>query len=106
MLNAYLSSSKITGGENVTPQPFDWTVPPKPVDTPFVKVPGLLSAQCVQNEHGSYLAVTLHPTPGGARVNEISGDVIIAGKVSEDWGLHPNRCAELDHGQLDQPGGR
>jgi hypothetical protein len=88
MLDAYLSASKISGGENVLPQPFDWTTPPKPVDTPFVKVPGLLSAQCVQNEHGSYLAVTLHPTPGGARVNDISGDVVIAGKVAEDWGLH------------------
>ena len=88
MLDAYLSSGKITGGENVAPQPFDWTTPPKPVDTPFVKVPGLLSAECVQNEHGSYLAVTLHPTPGGARVNDISGDVMIAGKVAEDWGLH------------------
>ena len=88
MLDAYLSSSKISGGENVAPQPFDWTTPPKPVETPFVKVPGLLSAQCVQNEHGSYLAVTLHPTPGGARVNDISGDVMIGGKVAEDWGLH------------------
>jgi hypothetical protein len=88
LLDAYLSSGKITGGENVAPQPFDWTTPPKPVETPFVKVPGLLSAECVQNEHGSYLAVTLHPTPGGARVNDISGDVMIAGKVAEDWGLH------------------
>jgi hypothetical protein len=87
-LDAYLSASKISGGENIAPQPFDWTTPPKTVETPFVKVPGLLSAECVQNEHGSYLAVTLHPTPGGARVNDISGDVLIAGEVAEDWGLH------------------
>jgi hypothetical protein len=88
LLDAYLSAGKISGGENVAPQPFDWTTPPKPVDTPFVKVPGLLSAACVLDEHGSYLAVTLHPTVGGARVNDISGDVVVAGKVQEEWGLH------------------
>jgi Protein of unknown function (DUF3089) len=87
-LDAYLSSSRISGGENVAPEPFAWTNPPKAVDTPFVKVPGLLSAECVNNEHGSYLAVTLHPTAGGARVNDISGDVVTGGKVQEDWGLH------------------
>jgi hypothetical protein len=53
-----------------------------------VKVPGLLSAQCVADEHGSYLAVTLHPTPGGARTNDISGDVVVNGQVMADWGLH------------------
>jgi hypothetical protein len=56
--------------------------------TSFVKVPGLLSAECVSNEHGAYLAVTLHPTPGGARTNDISGDVVVNGKVLDDWGLH------------------
>lgn len=87
-VDAYLSALRISGGENVAPQPFDWTNPPHPVDTPFVKVPGLLTSECVDNEHGSYLAVTVHPTEGGVRVNDISGDVIINGKVAEDWGLH------------------
>ena len=87
-VDAYLSSMRITGGENVAPQPFDWTVPLHAVDTPFVKVPGLLTSECVDNEHGSYLAVTVHPTEGGIRVNDISGDVLINGKVQEDWGLH------------------
>jgi hypothetical protein len=88
MLDSYLSADRITTGADGVPTPFVWTQPPKPVDTPFVKVPGLLSAQCVLDEHGSYLAVTLHPTPGGARVNDISGDVIVNGQVLEDWGLH------------------
>jgi hypothetical protein len=67
---------------------FNWTDPPRPIATPFVKTPGLLSAECVANEHGSYLAVTLHPTPGGARTNQITGDVVIGGKVQANWGLH------------------
>ncbi|MGO9932721.1 MAG: DUF3089 domain-containing protein [Steroidobacteraceae bacterium] len=88
MLDAYLSPGRIATGSDDVPVPFAWTTPPKPITTPFVKVPGLLSAACVQDEHGSYLAVTLHPTPGGVRTNDISGDVVVNGQVLEDWGLH------------------
>jgi hypothetical protein len=88
MLDAYLSPGRIATGSDDVPAPFAWTAAAKPVTTPFVKVPGLLSAACVADEHGSYLAVTLHPTPGGARSNDISGDVVVNGQVLEDWGLH------------------
>ena len=88
MLDAYLSAGRVSSGADGPREPFDWTQPPKPIDTAFVKVPGLLSAACVVDEHGSYLAVTLHPTPGGARTNDISGDVVVNGRVLEDWGLH------------------
>ncbi len=88
MLDAYLSAGRISTASDGPREPFDWTTPPKPIDTAFVKVPGLLSAQCVTDEHGSYLAVTLHPTPGGVRTNDISGDVVVNGQVWPDWGLH------------------
>ncbi len=88
MLNAYLSVGRISTGSDGPREPFDWTSPAKPIDTAFVKVPGLLSAECVADEHGSYLAVTVHPTPGGARTNDISGDVVVNGQVLPDWGLH------------------
>ena len=88
LLNAYLSAGRISTGSDGPRAPYDWTVPPKPIETAFVKVPGLLSAACVVDEHGSYLAVTVHPTPGGARTNDISGDVVVNGQVLEDWGLH------------------
>jgi hypothetical protein len=88
MLNAYLSAGRISTGSDGPREPFDWTAPAKPVDTAFVKVPGLLSAECVTDEHGSYLAVTVHPAPGGARTNDISGDVVVNGQVLQDWGLH------------------
>jgi hypothetical protein len=86
-LDAYLSASGLLVASKPAP-PTAWTNPPQPIDAPFVKVPGLLSAECVTNGHGSYLAVTVHPTPGGARINAISGDVMFGGKVQEDWGLH------------------
>lgn len=88
MLNAYLSAGRISTGSDGPREPFNWTTPPRPIDTAFVKVPGLLSAECVSNEHGSYLAVTVHPTPGGERTNDISGDVVVNGQVLQDWGLH------------------
>ena len=88
MLNAYLSAGRISTGSDGPREPFDWTTPAKPIDTAFVKVPGLLSAECLADEHGSYLAVTVHPTPGGVRTNEISGDVLVNGQVLPDWGLH------------------
>ena len=88
MLDAYLSAGRISSGSDGPREPFDWTQPAKPIDTSFVKVPGLLSAACVTDEHGSYLAVTVHPTAGGARTNDISGDVVVNGQVLQDWGLH------------------
>jgi hypothetical protein len=87
-LDAYLSAGRISTGSDGPREPFDWTTPAKPIDTGFVKVPGLLSAECVTNEHGSYLAVTVHPAPGGVRTNDISGDVVVNGQVLQDWGLH------------------
>jgi hypothetical protein len=88
MLDAYLSAGRISTGSDGPREPFDWTQPSKPIETAFVKVPGLLSAECVVDERGSYLAVTVHPTPGGVRTNDISGDVVVNGQVLEDWGLH------------------
>jgi Protein of unknown function (DUF3089) len=86
-LDAYLSANTLSTGTD-SEQPYPWTDPPKTIDTTFVKVPGMLSAQCVSDDHGTYLAVTIHPTPGGKRANDISGDVRVGGRVLEDWGLH------------------
>jgi hypothetical protein len=62
--------------------------PPKPINTRFVSVPGLLTAQCVSNEHGSYLEVTVHGNPAGPRTDDIVGDVMTNGQVNASWGLH------------------
>jgi hypothetical protein len=83
-----LSADRISAASDGPREPFDWTTPAKPIDTAFVKVPGLLSAECVADAHGSYLAVTVHSNPGGVRTNDISGDVIVNGQVLQDWGLH------------------
>ena len=60
----------------------------KTVDTPWVSVPGLLTAQCVENEHGSYLEVTVHGDPTDPRVDDIAGDLMAGGQPNASWGLH------------------
>jgi Protein of unknown function (DUF3089) len=87
-LDAYLPAAHVSRGDDRALSAYEWTTPPKPIDTFFVKLPGLLSATCVLDEHGSYLAITLHPTPAAARTNDIPGDVIVRGRVMKDWGLH------------------
>jgi len=67
---------------------FGWTSPLKPIDTPFVSTPGLLSAECVATEYLNYLAITVHPTPDGHRANQIPGDLVINGALLRDWGLY------------------
>lgn len=87
MLHAYLASGADAVIADGLP-PGQWTNPPKPIATPFVEVPGLLSAECRNDGTHQYLAITVHPTPGGARTNVITGDVVLNGKVLPDWGLH------------------
>ncbi len=74
---------------------FDELAPPAPwaaggalVETPFVALPGLLSAQCVDRGGFSYLAVTVNADPADARTDSINGDVIVDGQVQPEWGLH------------------
>lgn len=86
-LHAYLpSGTDPVIADGVQPGP--WTHPPKAISTPFVEVPGLLSARCRNDGTHNYLAITIHPTPGGARTEVITGDVVVDGHVLQQWGLH------------------
>ncbi|HJX83514.1 MAG TPA: DUF3089 domain-containing protein [Candidatus Angelobacter sp.] len=92
-LHAYFSTSgSLVRGASREPQP--WVTPkstadtPPAIATPFVSVPGMLTAECVSNEQESYLAVTIHADPAGPRTTDIPGDVVIAGQVHTEWGLH------------------
>lgn len=85
-LRAYLSASRGIVSSAAEPRP--WVTPAQPIATPFVSVPGLLTAECVSNESGSYLAVTVHGDPKDPRTDDIVGDVLTNGQVQKDWGLH------------------
>lgn len=51
------------------------------IDTPFVKLPGLVSVQCTAKDGFHYLEATVHPDPG-PRADDIAGD------LTPEWGLH------------------
>ncbi len=86
-LHAYLSSGA-NGVSTSSAQPKPWVSSGQTIDTPFVSVPGLLTAECVTGDAGSYLAITTNANPADARTDEISGDVVANGQVMKDWGLH------------------
>jgi hypothetical protein len=87
-LRAYLraGASGIVGSSEATPGP--WVKSGPAVTTPFVSLPAMLTGECVNNDSGSYLAVTLHGDPAGPRTSEITGDVVRDGQVRHEWGLH------------------
>ncbi len=58
------------------------------VETPYYTLPGMLSAECVEDERGSYLSVRVDGKAEDARMDDIPGDVITDGKVAAEWGLH------------------
>jgi hypothetical protein len=84
-LRAYLSTS----GQNIvtTAAPKAW-VTDKTVDTPWVSVPGLLTAQCKTNEFATYLEITVNGDPADPRIDDITGDLGATGKPLANWGLH------------------
>ena len=84
-LHTYFSAGvdNVTGGAT----PPAWVSGGPAVTTPFVSTPGFVSAKCVSDEHGAYLAITIHPG-SGPRTNVLTGDVITGGAVQKDWGLH------------------
>ena len=87
-LHAYLGThgSGIVADAEAVPGP--WVKPAQPINTPFVSLPGLLTAECVSNDSGSYLAVSVHGDPAGPRASDIVGDVVVNGQVLGEWGLH------------------
>jgi hypothetical protein len=84
-LRAYLDKMGRTITSTAGPKP--WVVPEQPIDTPWVSVPGLLTARCATNENATYLEVTVHGNPADPRIDDITGDVGGA-TPSAMWGLH------------------
>src|SRR5262249_27238980 len=73
-LHAYLDANArtITGTAQAKP----WVAGDQKVETPWVSVPGLLTATCASNDNASgYLEVTVHGDPGDPRVDDIVGDI-------------------------------
>jgi hypothetical protein len=84
--------SPVFGATRVHPTaapPPPWVTPAKAIDTPYVRVPGLVSARCVQDANGGYLAWRINADPKDPRTDTLSGDHLDAnGNIQPDWGTH------------------
>ena len=85
-LHSYLASGNVAIAAATLP-PAPW-VKGKAVSTPFVSVPGMLTARCVSTPTFDYLAIHVSADPTGPRATDITGDIVIGGQVQKDWGLH------------------
>ena len=87
--NAPLHAYFVTSGSLIVTSvaPPAWAAG-KTIDTPFVSVPGLLTAKCATNDHATYLEVTVNGDPSDPRIDDIPGDLGVPGKPVPMWGLH------------------
>jgi hypothetical protein len=85
-LRAYLDRTGKTITSTPTAKP--WVTPEQPIDTPWVSVPGLLTAKCATNDNATYLEVTVNGNPSDPRVDDITGDLGVGANVAANWGLH------------------
>jgi hypothetical protein len=85
-LHAYLAADGRTIVGAAPPPP--WVLPERKVDTPWVSVPGLLSAKCASNEHAAYLEISVNGDSSDPRTDNIPGDLGVGNQILADWGLH------------------
>jgi hypothetical protein len=86
-LHAYLTGAGSLVASR-TIQTHQWVAGGPRIETPFVSVPGLLSARCVSNDTAAWLEVTVHADPADRRADDIPGDVGAGANVVASWGLH------------------
>src|SRR5690606_13614740 len=86
-LDAYLETTYSMGAEPVAGQQ-PWSKVGPAITTPYVRVPGLLSARCVSDEHGDYLALQINADPADPRIDDLLGEVRRAGEALPEWGFH------------------
>lgn len=58
------------------------------IETPQVRVPGLVSGQCVTRGEHAYLEISVNADASDPRTDTIPGDLIINDEPDPIWGLH------------------
>ena len=87
-LDGYLEARHTLGSEPPAGGQAPWVNGGPPIETPYVRVPGLLRGECQSDEHGDYLALTINRDPADPRVDDILGEVRRGGRVLPEWGFH------------------
>lgn len=87
ILDAYLETTYTLGADaGAGQQP--WSNDRPAVTTPYVRVPGLLSARCISDDNGDYLALSINADAADPRVDDLLGEVRRGGQVLPEWGFH------------------
>ena len=82
-LHSYFDTAGRTIVKLVPSKP--WVLQDRPIATPWVSVPGLLTARCTSNKYATYLEVTVHGDPSDPRADDIPNAYDGPGP---NWGLH------------------
>jgi hypothetical protein len=91
--DAYFLTKGFLNGSAGPNQP-DWTAPPTAIKTPFVKVPGLVSTECVSKGDFTWLAMHVNADPKDPRTDTLAGEIIRPTGPDWSWGLH---LIDVDH---------
>jgi hypothetical protein len=66
-----------------------WAAFVKPLDAPFVSLPGIASGHCVEGPDASYLAVSVNsPQAPGSWPATLPGALEVDGRLLKSWGWH------------------
>ena len=95
--DAYFLAKGFLNGSGGATQPA-WANPEPNITTPFVKVPGLVSTNCVRKGDFSYLEMSVNADPQDKRTDELAGEVMRPTGPDLAWGLH---LIDVDHSMGD-----
>lgn len=95
--DSYFMTKGFLNGSGGADQPA-WTTPAAAIKTPFVKVPGLVSTECVSKGDFTYLALHVNADPADLRTDKLSGEIIRPTGPDWSWGLH---LIDVDHSMGD-----
>jgi hypothetical protein len=87
-LDAYLETRHAIASQIPPGGQAPWLRGGAAIATPWVRLPGLLSAECRSDEHGDYLALTIATDPADLRADDIPGEVRTNGQPLPEWGFH------------------
>ena len=66
-----------------------WGAFVKPLEAPFVSLPGIASGHCVEGTKASYLSVSINsPLAPGAWPATLPGNLVVDGRLLKSWGWH------------------
>lgn len=84
----FLSTSAETIIPDFTAPQSPWTTTTAKIDTPFVTLPVLYTAECRSDRHGVYLAIQATRAESDQRTGALAGDIVFDGKTDPTMGLH------------------